>query len=103
MLKDLLLLTMVGLASSRVCAGQESSPGAEVLASPEIQILVKAAIEDRLKAGDLPDGGMLRNTTRIAVREEMPSARLRLGPESLPQFEGREFYFVSQPSAQAEA
>jgi hypothetical protein len=73
------------------------------LASPEIQSFVKQTLEDRVRAGQLPDGHLLGNSLRIGVREEMPRAGVRNGPGSLPRLEGREFYLISQIAAQTEA
>jgi len=73
------------------------------LATADIELLVKQALENRFDARDLPDRNLLGTLTRIAVREEMPGARLRLGSGALPQREGYEFYIVSEAWAQAEA
>jgi hypothetical protein len=94
------LLGAAGLYGVRlgVAAQSELRP-----AAPEIEQLVKQAIEDRLAAGDLPDLKLLGTPARIAVGEEMPEAGLKLGPGALPQREGHEFHFISQTAAQRQA
>jgi hypothetical protein len=46
---------------------------------------------------------LLGKATRIAIREEMPDARLRLSRGALPQRAGYEFVLISEAAAQAEA
>jgi hypothetical protein len=72
-------------------------------APADIEVLVKQALEDRLTAQGLPDGNLLGASTRIAIREEMPRAAMRLGPGALPQRAGYEFYLISRAAAQAES
>ena len=36
---------------------------------------VRQAIEDRFRAGNIPDFGLLEGSKRIAIREEMPQAK----------------------------
>ena len=74
----------------------------DAVASPEIHLLVKQALEDRLSEARLP-GGELLASARVGVRVEMPLAGLRLGPEALPTHAGYEFYLVSAATAQVEA
>ena len=105
MVRWVLGFALVGVIASLGSAYQQT-PGPPTqlqLASPEIQSFVRQAIEDRLRAGQLPDGNLLGNVTRIAIREEMPEAGQRNGPASLPQVEMREFYLISQVEAQTEA
>jgi hypothetical protein len=66
-------------------------------------VFVKQALERVLARGDLPDGNLLGSATRIAVREEMPVARLEVAPTMLPQRDGYTFYLLSEAAAQAEA
>jgi hypothetical protein len=73
------------------------------MATAAIELLVKQAVEDRFTAGDLPDRSLLGTSTRIAIREEMPAAGVKLGGGALPQLEGYEFYLISGASAQSEA
>jgi hypothetical protein len=72
-------------------------------ATPEIEMLVKQAVNDRFGARDLPDGNLLGKATRIAIREEMPEARLKLSRGALPQRGGYEFFLISEAAAQADA
>jgi hypothetical protein len=76
---------------------------AERMATAEIEAFVKQAVTDRLVEGNLPDGGLLGRSTRIAVREELPGAGVKLGPGALPQRDGYEFYLISTVAAQVEA
>ena len=73
------------------------------MATPDIELLVKQSVEDRFGASDLPDGNLLGKTTRIAIREEMPEAGLKLSRGALPQRPGYEFVLISTIAAQAEA
>jgi len=72
-------------------------------ATAEIEALVRQSLEDRLAAQNLPDLGLLGDSTRIAVREELRVARLRLSQSALPTREGYEFHLISVPDAQSEA
>jgi hypothetical protein len=105
-----LLHRSLGLAAVVFLAGQAALgsqavpvPAELALASPEIQRFVKQAIEDRFAARDLPDGNLLGTSARVAVREELPRAGLRLGAAALPQRDGYAFYVISQAAAQLEA
>ena len=82
-----------------VAADRQSFPRA----SPDIELLVKQALEDRFAAGNVPDRNLLGASRRIAIREDMAQARLTLGSAALPQQEGYEFYLLSTTAAQAEA
>jgi hypothetical protein len=73
------------------------------VADEAIQRLVRAALEDRLAAKSLPDIGLLRDQKRIAIREEMPAARLRLDQRALPHVHGLDFFLIAKATAQAQA
>jgi hypothetical protein len=73
------------------------------MATPDIELLVKQSVEDRFGAKDIPDGNLLGKATRIAIREEMPEAGLKLGRGALPQRDGYAFSLISDAAAQAEA
>jgi hypothetical protein len=75
----------------------------EPMATSDIDVLVKQAVEDRFGARDLPDGNLLGKASRIAIREEMPEAGLKLNRGALPQRGGYEFFLISEVAAQAEA
>jgi hypothetical protein len=72
-------------------------------AGRDIEELVQQALEDRARAGDIPDIAMLSDARRIAVRQELPLAGLTLGPGALPRIDGYEFHLLSASAAQAEA
>ncbi len=94
------LLILVAL----LAAGLRQTPPSELpVADEAIQRFVRAALEERIAAKDLPDLGMLRNQTRIGIREEMPGARLRLDQRALPHVHGLDFYLITQAAAQAQA
>lgn len=69
----------------------------------DVELLVRQALEDRVVGRDIPDGGLLQKGPRIAVREEMPRSKLKLGPGALPHVKGIEFYLLSETAAQVEA
>ena len=100
------------IAAAVAFGGQSASGGdrhgvqaqpPELMATPEIEVLVKQAVEDRFGARDLPDRDLLGKATRIAIREEMPEAGLKLSRGALPQRAGYEFFLISEVGAQAEA
>ena len=72
-------------------------------ATAEIEALVRQAFGDRLAVQNLPDLALLGDSTRTAVREELPVARLRLSQSALPKREGYEFHLISVPEAESEA
>jgi hypothetical protein len=72
-------------------------------ATAEVHLLVKQSLESVLAENKLPDGNLLGSSTRIAIREELRRAKLRLGREALPQREGYEFYLISEAQTQTEA
>jgi hypothetical protein len=69
----------------------------------EINVLVKQALEDLLGRQEIPDSGLFRRATRIAIREDMRRSGFRLGPEALPTWAGYEFFLLSGKAAQADA
>lgn len=107
MLKRLLLIAVaVALVGQSVWGGdrhgvQAQSP--ERMATPDIEEMVKQAVDDRFSARDLPDGNLLGKASRIAIREEMPEAGLKLSRGVLPQRAGYVFFLISEVGAQAEA
>ena len=108
MRKLLLLYTSAAVLLGAPALGRDAqdtaapSP-ANRTAGIEIQAFVRQALEDRLEAGNLPDGNLLRNSTRVALREEMPAAGMKLGSEALPRRKEYEFYLISTAAAQSEA
>jgi hypothetical protein len=107
MLKRLVLIAaavaLVGQFAWSGDPGWVEAQSPERMAAPDIELLVKQAVEDRFAARDLPDGNLLGKATRIAIREEMPEAGLKLGRGALPQRDGYEFVLISVVAAQAEA
>jgi len=77
--------------------------GQPTLASQGVNIFVKQALEDLLERRALPDGNLLLNSTRIAVRSDLPRSAMRLGSEALPERPGLNFYLLSPAAAQLEA
>jgi hypothetical protein len=69
----------------------------------EIDTFIKQAIEDRFAAKNIPDFNLLDKGTRIAVREEMPAARMKLGRDALPERAGYEFYLIALAATQQQA
>jgi hypothetical protein len=82
---------------------RQTTPAELPVADDAIQRFVRAALEDRLAAKSLPDFGLLRDQTRIAIREEMPAARLRLDHRALPHVHGLDFFLIAGSAAQAQA
>jgi hypothetical protein len=85
-----------------IAACRTTAPLPNRSAQGDIEVLVKQALEDRLAAGNLPDGHLL-DSSRVAIREDMPGASMRLGGGALPQRNGYEFYLISRRAAQAES
>jgi hypothetical protein len=107
MLKRLVpIAAAVALVGQFAWSGDQGSVEAqspERMAAPDIELLVRQAVEDRFAARDLPDGNLLGKATRIAIREAMPDAGLRLSRGALPQRAGYEFVLISEAAAQAQA
>jgi hypothetical protein len=88
-----------------VCGGRPLVR-AQMPAAPtraEIETFVKQAIEDRFAAKNIPDFNLLDKGTRVAILEEMPAARMRLGKGALPERAGYEFYFIALAATQQQA
>ena len=101
-----LIAAAVALAGQFAWSGDQGGVEAqspERMATPDIELLVKQSVEDRFGARDLPDGNLLGKATRIAIREEMPEAGLKLGRGALPQRDGYTFSLTSGAAAQTEA
>jgi len=98
-----ILVTIALLAIGFRQTPQAPAPAPLPVAEEAIQQFVRAALEDRLAAKNLPDIGLLREQTRIAIREEMPAARLRLDQRALPHVHGLDFFLIGQFAAQAQA
>jgi hypothetical protein len=95
---------VMALVVSSASVGGLCQPAIQLASRPapaDIELLVKQALEDRLVARALPDGNLL--STRIAIREEMPRAAMKLGPGALPHHDGYEFYLISRAAAQVES
>ena len=93
----------VTVASASAIGAFSQETKATRVASREVNGLVKHALEDLFERQALPDGNLLGNSRRIAVREELPRAEMRIGREALPERAGYEFYLISQSAAQVEA
>jgi hypothetical protein len=98
-----ILVTIALLAIGFQQTPQAPAPAALPIADEAIQQFVRAALEDRLAAKNLPDTPLLRDQTRIGVREDMPAARLRLDQRALPHVHGLDFFLISESAAQAQA
>jgi hypothetical protein len=72
-------------------------------AAPEIQAFVRSALDDRLRANDIPDLKLLQGSRHISVRNVMPRAQRSLSESALPQIEGYDVVLVSPAEAQATA
>ena len=107
MLRRLLMTAAsLALAGQFAWSGERHTDEAQPpdrMAPPDIELLVKQSVEDRFDAKDLPDGNLLGKATRIAIREEMPEAGLKLGRGALPQRDGYAFSLMSNAAAQAQA
>jgi hypothetical protein len=80
---------------------QQSAPAR---AEAAIEELVRHALEGRFGARDIPDLPLLgKDSKRVAVRSDMRSPAVVLGPAALPAREGYEFFLVSEAEAQKEA
>jgi hypothetical protein len=95
---------VVALGAVPPTSTRQAIPLAKERPAPrEIEDLVRQALEDRLAANDIPDGKLLAQSPRIAVRAEMPDAQLTLGEAALPRREGQDAFLISVASAQADA
>jgi len=69
-------------------------------ASAQIQDLVRDAIADRFRAGDIPDINLLPDRSRVLVRRELPSDSVQLTERALPKLTGSRFELISFADAQ---
>ena len=97
----LVVLVCVALLPAPAGVAQSWSPPSFPLASDEVQAFVRAALADRLRANDIPDGNLLQSR-RVGVRSVMPQAHLALNETALPQVT-YELFLQSPAEAQAEA
>ena len=102
-MRNILIVIALVAFGSVGYAYRSTAQSTGIVASPGIETLVRQALEDRLAAGDFPDRNLLGSARRIAIREEMPQARMKLGAGALPQQDGYEFYLISEKAAQVEA
>lgn len=72
-------------------------------ASVEIDTLVRQALEDRLPSNDIADFGLMGVAARVAIRAEMPLAKLVLGAGALPGHDRREYVLLRSGDAQTQA
>lgn len=101
-LRVLMAAAMLSIADAHAVAVQENSqPLPTQAATSEINSLIHQLLPDRIPAKDIPDYGLLRGATRIAVRSDL--GRFRLGQAALPVLEGYELRLLSTADAQAEA
>lgn len=100
------LLVVGGIASLAVAAGQAQTTGLALLpmAPADIQTLVRQAIEDRVAARDIPDLDLRRHDSpTLILRQEMTRAKMRLGPDAVPQVNGYTFVVRTTAERQADA
>src|SRR5690349_7024914 len=83
-------------------AAQVATPDADLpVASDEIQQFVRAALEDRITARNIPDFGLIKSETRLLIREELSVTRQRLDRRALPQRpDGLQFSLISSSAVQ---
>ena len=96
-------ITLAGVLSAHIVA---SKPQAEEWpkAPPDIQLLVRSAIADRIKANDVPDLDLRFGRNRaVSIRREMTRTRMMLTDEAVPQVEGFSFTLRTRAALQAEA
>lgn len=87
-----------------VLATQSSGQMQEIpVAPPDVLAFVREALQERLNANAVPDFRLPAATTRVAIREEMSAAKMKLNESALPHVDGVEFYLLSTTAAQAQA
>lgn len=98
-------LTLAILAAALASGGLGHGTGQSFAspASADTETLVREALEDRLATSDIADLRLLGGAKRMAIRDDMPRAQLKLSAGALPHREGYEFYLISEKAAQAEA
>jgi hypothetical protein len=82
------------------------SPGPQQAVPPapaDVQAFVREALHERLDANQVPDVDVSAASTRVAIREEMPAAHMKLTSDALPHRDGVVFYLLSTAAAQAQA
>ena len=98
-----ILVTIALLAIGFQQTPQAPAPAPLPVADEALQQFVRAALEDRLAAKNLPDYGLLREQTRMGLRENMPAARVRLDQRAVPHVHGLDFFLISESTAQIQA
>ena len=93
------LLSFVHLAAAAMQESNPTSPRQDM--SSEIDGLVRQVLADRIAAKDIPDWGLLRAATRIAIRTD--PVRLPIGKAALPALEGYELELITADEARAAA
>lgn len=101
-LRALMAAALLNMVHPRAMAVQGPTPSSQAHATAgEVDALIRQVLADRIAAKDIPDFGLLRGATRIAVRSDR--VRLPLGKAALPALEGYELRLISTEEAQAEA
>jgi hypothetical protein len=85
-----------------VCAFQPG-PAYRAAASPEIEDFVRQALQDRFRAGDIPDMSLLDDRAHVFVLKEMPRAGLLLSTNALPTIDGTMFELIGLGEVKARA
>ena len=98
----LLAIAVVVASAARVAAAFSQNDAVRA-ATSEIEDLVRQALDDRFKAGDIPDLELLQERAHVLVLKEMPRARLQLSARALPTIAGTEFELIGADEASARA
>jgi hypothetical protein len=93
---------LLGSVHPAAAAAQETNPPSPRQGTTsEIDGLVRQVLADRIIAKDIPDWGLLRGATRIAVRSD--PVRLPIGKDALPALDGYDLRLITAEEAQTEA
>ena len=99
----LLTIVMAGGALRAAVRAELRQENSYRAASPEIEDFVRQAIEDRFKAGDIPDLGLLDARAHVPLLRELPRARLQLSHRALPVIDGTTFELMGLDEARLRA
>jgi hypothetical protein len=103
--RHLLVAAATAVIAASVCASAVDVQVGPIANAPaEIQTLVRQAIEDRIRAGDVPDLDLRFGRNRnLHIRREISRANLLLADDALPHVEGFTFSILTKAELQAES
>ena len=110
--RALIVVALLAFVPAHTLPSQRPDPSSKSQVPGGVDDLMRQVLADRIAAKDIPDFGLLRGATRIAVRSDGVGFRvtldgvrfgLTLGKDALPTLEGYQLRLISTEEAKAEA